>query len=74
MTDAKRQTFVHCYDITDRLTGIDAPGTTNDVTLGYDTCTNDTWGQIVAHQGVGYGYDASARVRSVTYPSGNVAT
>ena len=34
----------------------------------------DGFGNVVAHQGIGYGYDAVGRVRTLSYPSGAVVT
>ena len=37
-TDAKGQLFTYQYDSLNRLTRIDAPGTTDDISYSYDTC------------------------------------
>ena len=39
-TDAKGQLFNYSYDALNRLTLLDAPGTLNDITYGYDSCAN----------------------------------
>ena len=39
-TDAKGQVFVYTYDALNRLTGVDAPGTDDDITTTYDNCRN----------------------------------
>jgi RHS repeat-associated protein len=38
--DAIGQLFIYSYDVLNRLTGVDAPGTNDDITYGYDTCPN----------------------------------
>ncbi len=38
-SDAKGQVFTYRYDALNRLTALDAPGTTDDITYAYDTCT-----------------------------------
>lgn len=39
-TDAKNQLFTYNYDVLNRLSGIDAPGTVDDINYAYDTCSN----------------------------------
>jgi RHS repeat-associated protein len=39
-TDALSQQFNYNYDAANRLTLIDAPGSNDDITYGYDTCAN----------------------------------
>ena len=50
---------------------IRALGTTELVVVSY---SYNALGDITSHQGVDYTYDASGRVKSVTYPSGAVVT
>lgn len=38
--DALGQLFIYSYDALNRLTGVDAPGTNDDIIYGYDTCAN----------------------------------
>jgi len=38
--DANGQSFSYSYDALNRLTGLDAPGTDDDITYTYDNCTN----------------------------------
>ena len=38
--DANDQSFSYSYDALNRLTGLDAPGTDDDITYAYDNCTN----------------------------------
>jgi RHS repeat-associated protein len=38
--DALGQLFIYSYDELNRLTGVDAPGTNDDITYGYDNCSN----------------------------------
>jgi RHS repeat-associated protein len=38
--DANGNSFTYSYDALNRLTLIDAPGTTDDISYGYDTCAN----------------------------------
>ncbi len=39
-TDANGQVFVYTYDALNRLTGLNAPGTDDDITYTYDSCLN----------------------------------
>jgi RHS repeat-associated protein len=39
-TDAKGQSFTYSYDALNRLTLIDAPGSSDDIAYGYDTCSD----------------------------------
>jgi len=92
-TDAKGQVFAYTYDALNRVTTIDAPGTTDDISYSYDTCTGGVgrlctatlgtetvtyayngFGDITAHQGMTYTYDAAARIQTMTYPSGAIVT
>jgi RHS repeat-associated protein len=58
-TDALGQLFTYTYDALNRLTGVDAPGSTDDIAYTYDSCA-DGVGQLCT---VTYG--------SGTLPSGN---
>ncbi len=92
-TDAKGQLFIYGYDAANRLTVVDAPGTADDLSYTYDSCTNGTgrlcsinangiittysydgFGNVTAHQGIGYSYDTANRRKTLTYPSGAVVT
>ena len=42
LIDAKGQVFTYHYDALNRLTFFDAPGTADDVSYTYDSCTNGT--------------------------------
>ncbi|MEE9421903.1 MAG: hypothetical protein V3V50_01965, partial [Gammaproteobacteria bacterium] len=93
-TDAKGQVFAYTYDALNRLTGVDATGTGDDITTAYDDCRNGTgklcqvtygagfpsgstvhyqynsFGDLVGHQGLLFGYDNAQRLTTVDYPSG----
>ena len=92
--DAMSQNFTYSYDALNRLTLLDAPGTSEDMGYVYDTCTNgagrlcsitqgttnttsyayNAFGDVTAHQGIQYAYDALGRLDTMTYPSGNSVT
>ena len=42
INDARDITATYAYDALDRLTAVDYPGASEDVTIGYDTCGNGT--------------------------------
>lgn len=71
--DAKGQLFLYSYDALNRLTGVDAPGTDDDITYSYDVCTNGTGrlcGVTTATNSVTFDYDAFGNVvqhQAVTY-------
>jgi RHS repeat-associated protein len=66
--DAKGQTFLFTYDAINRLVAIEAPGTSDDISYSYDSCTNGagrlcavTRGNNVLH----YRYTAYGEVASI---------
>lgn len=68
------QTVGYHYDLADRLTAIDYPGSTGTVTRGYDLA--DRISSITdwnAHQ-TSFGYNADSELTSQTYPNGTTAT
>ncbi|KPJ92849.1 MAG: hypothetical protein AMJ55_09145 [Gammaproteobacteria bacterium SG8_15] len=95
--DAKGQSFAYSYDVLNRLTLLDGPGTADDISYTYDSCTNgigrlcsvvigdgagnktvmhtySALGDITVHQGIGYSHDHVGRIKTISYPSGNVVT
>ena len=65
--DALGQLFIYTYDALNRLTGVDAPGTDDDITFGYDSCTNGTGrlcSVITAGTTVTYAYDGFGNIAS----------
>jgi RHS repeat-associated protein len=73
-TNGAGQTIGYHYDLADRLTAIDYPGTTGTVTRAYDNADRLTavtdWN---AHQTT-FSYDADSDLTSQTYPNGTTAT
>jgi len=63
--DAKGQVFAYDYDVLNRLTGVDAPGTADDISYRYDNCANGI-GQLCSitrsSTTVSYTYDAFGNV------------
>jgi RHS repeat-associated protein len=65
--DARGQLFIYIYDALNRLNGIDAPGTNDDITYVYDTCTHGSGRlcSVITPSGtVTYAYDAFGNVTS----------
>ena len=67
--DAKGQSFSYSYDALNRLTTLDAPGTADDISYTYDSCTNGLGrlcsvaiGDGLGSNTVSYGYDALGNV------------
>jgi RHS repeat-associated protein len=77
--DSRGQVLAYSYDALNRLTGLDAPGVTDDITYRYDSCENGIGRLCTITQGgvtVSYTYDPFGNVTShqqmiYTYDAGN---